>query len=164
MPCDDCPEKQHLSEHLPGAVYIAYGGGPPSAPFATVARAIPPADERVVTLYGTPTVNPNGTISYPNIHKEGPEPPVPTGYECVPGDNWTLRPVWASCMFRLLRVRFIEDGSLNIAGLCTHPGSGIKAQEPLDPDYCKHCSLRAPIPAPSKSARSAGRSGGLPRS
>lgn len=138
MSCEDCPERQHLS----GAVYIVYSGGPPSAPFAAVARAVPPPDDQIITLYGTPTVNPDGTISY---NKEGPKPPVPTGYERVPGDDWTLRPVWKSCMYRLLRVRAIEDGSLNIVGLCSHPDSGVKAQEPLAPERCKSCALRVSI-------------------
>jgi hypothetical protein len=41
--------------------------------------------------------------------------------------------VWKSCMHRLLRVRAIEDGSLNIADLCSNPDSGVKAQEPPGP-------------------------------
>jgi hypothetical protein len=158
MACDNCPEKQHLS----GAVYIVYGGGPPHAQFATVARAIPPAEEGVVTLYGTPTVNSDGSITYPRgTNKNGPKPPVPAGYERVPGDPWTLRPVWVSCAFRLLRVQAIEDGSLNIAGLCMNPKSGQSShrphrpQQPLDPEVCKTCPVRTPIPRlrPSTPAR-----------
>ena len=36
MPCNGCPEKPSLS----GAIHVVYTSGPPSAPFAAVARAI----------------------------------------------------------------------------------------------------------------------------
>jgi hypothetical protein len=81
MACDNCPEKQHLS----GAVYIVYGGGPPHAQFATVARAIPPAEEGVVTLYGTPTVNSDGSITYPRGTRSPQCPPGTNVYLATPG-------------------------------------------------------------------------------
>lgn len=137
MPCNECPENVPV---LQGPISIVYTGGPPAAPFAAVGLALPQPDEKIVTLYGLPTVSREGVISY---SKGGPQPPVPTGYKAE--DPWTFRPVWPSCQHRLLEVHPVEDGSLIIHGYCLNHQAGRRDTERLSVEVCRGCPQIRPI-------------------
>jgi hypothetical protein len=159
--CKKCPDKAELDNKY-GVYYITYTGGPPHAPFAVMRQAIPAQDE-IIRRFERPTVGQDGYIRY---NKNGPVPPVPAGYEADPGDPWTLRPVWSSCMFRLYRVQLHDEGYLQVDAFCAHPGSGKPKHEKITPADCEKCGVCVPIRQwrPSSAGRSAGNSGGSPNS
>lgn len=119
---------------------IVYTGGPARRQYQLVSAAVTTRDYE--SLYGMPWVDDAGCIHY---SKKGPEPPTPTGYELVPGDDWQFRPVWPSCAHRLLRVLYVEDGSLRVEGLCGQPASSQLPHEPLSVSICNDCPHRRPI-------------------
>jgi len=135
MGCPDCPDAKDLE----GMSYIVYTGGPPEAPFAAVALAI--HDDGIIRRY-RPFVHPDGSIEYV---RDVPEPPVPEGYARDEQNPWLLRPIWVSCVYRMYRTKQLEDGTLKIDGLCTHPDAGMPAHKPVTNAKCCLCNVRCAI-------------------
>ena len=130
MTCEGCPES---GQTFGGVVLSIHTGGPASAQYANLALAIV-NDPAVVRLH-QPTVRPDGAIEYNTDNA-----PCPEGYE---REANILKPVWPSCVYRILRCWQDDDGSLKIEARCMT--SGLRGHEALSLDGCKACSVRQPI-------------------
>ena len=122
MSCKDCPDTP-----VGEKIIIVYTGGPPSAPFAMVRLAI---NNEVVYRY-SPTVHPDGSIEYDEV------PKALEGYEL---QDKTLKPIWASCVHRMLKVFQGDTGQLAITATCI-----ANRGKALALDTCVGCSVRLPI-------------------
>jgi hypothetical protein len=136
MPCANCPDPSPRG----ATVYVVYSGGPERAHYAALAHVIPKRDERVILQYGWPTARPDGHLEYAG----GQVPPVPEGYEATENPH-VLKPVWASCAYRMLKAQMqLDTGLLAVDGACASPASG-KHGRTLTLADCHTCPVRRAI-------------------
>lgn len=99
--------------------------------------------------FAEPTLNADGSITYP---KTGWEPPrCPKGFEKT-DDPWTFRPLWAPCADRQLHARKLSCGCVELDGICGSGASPKNGQLVVLND-CEACPARRPIAHPSGETR-----------
>lgn len=88
--------------------------------------------------FAEPTLNADGSITYP---RTGWEPPrCPKGFERT-DDPWTFRPLWAPCADRQLIGRKLSCGCIELDGVCGSK-EGAKAGQLVVLTDCEACPVR----------------------
>ena len=88
--------------------------------------------------FAEPTLNSDGSITYP---KTGWEPPrCPQGFERT-DDPWTFKPLWAPCADRQLHARKLSCGCIELDGICDSKESAKAGQLVVLGD-CEACPVR----------------------
>lgn len=90
--------------------------------------------------FGKARIRPNGLIQYP---KKGIEPPPDIdGYERMPGDPWSFRPLWPVCQARLQNQFLRKCGAIGLITLCTHPDGPKENRQEVTFEQCTRCTLK----------------------
>ncbi len=131
-PCKDCPHP--VSAVFP-TVDTIYLGGPRHAQYLVIRQMIPPHDPSVITKYGWPTGQDDGSF----VYTEGEELPAMEGFEVA---GRVVRPLWPFCPSRSLRAALQDTGLLQIEARCMNSLAGQPPWQPIRLTACQNCSFK----------------------
>ena len=113
-------------------------------------QMIPPRDPSIITKYGWPTGQDDGSL----VYTEGEELPPMEGFEVA---GRVVRPLWPFCPSRSLRAALQDTGLLQIEARCMNSLAGQPPWQRIRLTACQNCSFK-----PAEKLRRTGPTAGPP--